>query len=1113
MDVNPSSKTILSPGPVSSEWGLKTRSAEGIRLLNLQRTCVHDGPGIRTTLFFRGCGLQCNWCQNPESQSFVPDAENDRCYSIEELVGLISRDKDYYEASGGGVTLSGGEPLLQDPRELVPLLQSLKREGIHVAAETSLHVPRRSLELLSPHIDLFLVDLKVVGDSPRHRQCTSQGDERILENLRWLVDSGAEVRFRMVVVPGFNDDRHHIEAASELLRSTGHDTIELLKLHNLYREKASRLGLSVKDLGISEEQAVQAVRAAQATFGLYGINAVCSELNVSRRTAQFSPRVHAIQDAIRNSKRSLCFEVSRLKTEFYKRAGFDAPAPVHRARRLAHVLEHKKIIVYPGELLVGNFTSRRRGAQVWEEHSGAALALVLHQLDRQKPVPFETSREDRTDFYKNTLPFWLRRSLFAKVYGSLPEFVKLLARYSPMNLGFNNNLASIAHYVVNYERLLSLGTTGLIDEALATKRSMPSEKWPFYDGMIIALEALQSFGERYRDHLLELARSEEDGDRKKELQDMASICDRVPRLPARTFHEALQSMMFLQVALCIESFENAISPGRLDQLLYPYYDQDKRAGRLTHEQARELLALFVLKMDEAIFVNDGNSYFGIGKLFETLSTDQTVTAGGLTKDGKDATNELTYALLDICELQPYAVNMTARIHPDSPQEYLDRLAEIYINGSPMPALYNDEIYLKTLQSHYETSLEQARNYAIVGCVEPNASNDHFGNTDCANMNVVLPFLQALRGDESDLWNPALPSQVEHIAAKALRHSLAGKGRLSEKMGVALTRSLDVLKAFRSPPVSPPEDMSELLRRFQDRLNRLANSVLADHQTIEAAIRRDFPTPLASTLFEGCMARGLDVNEGGATLNSAGIQAVGITDVADSLHAIDEVVFRRKLFSMRQVLRAMDENFEGTRNTRIRDALLAVPKFGQDDSGTATEWVNRTLEVYVDALAQVPNCPRGGIYTAGYYALNVSDVYGRGTPALPSGRRRGVPLANSITPHYGMQAGDLLSSLNSVAGVDFAKYAPNGTTVTFTIDAALFQGQDGVHNLSSIFKTFFRKGGMQFQPNVINREVLLDAWEHPDKYPNLLVRVAGYCAYFNDLSTDLKQIIIHRTCYG
>jgi len=261
-----------------------------------------------------------------------------------------------------------------------------------------------------------------------------------------------------------------------------------------------------------------------------------------------------------------------------------------------------------------------------------------------------------------------------------------------------------------------------------------------------------------------------------------------------------------------------------------------------------------------------------------------------------------------------------------------------------------------------------------------------------------------------------------------------------------------------------------------------------------------------------MDSGKDVYEGGTTHNSSGIQAVGVTDVADSLAALDELVFKQKRYSLAEVLEAMDADFDGPQFHKLYDDLRAAPKFGDDAATDAHLWVDRVLQVYVDALRATDHPNRCGKYVAGYYGLNVNMVYGRKTPALPSGRRYGTSLANSICPHFGMQMVDLTSALNAVARVDFARYAPNGTTLTSTIDSGLFPGEEGVRNLAGLIRGFFDQGGMQFQPNLIDREILQDAYDNPGKHKDLVVRIAGYCAYFDDLSDELKREIMARSYY-
>lgn len=1074
-----------------------TDSANTLNVLRIQRTCVHDGPGIRTVVFFRGCRMRCKWCHNPEAQPFGP---RDARISVDNVLLHVLRDKAYYASSHGGVTLSGGEPLLQQPASLVELVSCLKRENIHVTIETAGDAPWAAFAACLPFVDLFLVDLKTAGDDDRHVRLTARHFAPVEDNLRRLAAANATVLFRMCIVPGHNDSDESIAAVAELLTSLGQDSIELLRYHDLHEGKARRLHVAQEPLHIPPQSASEALARATRAFVSLGISVRSLE---DRDSGQgFPKRVQNIQREIRESGPEVCIESARLKTAYYKKHGFDDPVPIHRARALRYVLNHKTVVVHPNELLVGNFTSKRVGGNVWIEYFASTMAVHFWRLDRQKPVSFRCSATDKARFYTELLPFWAKHSLVAKAMPSVKDLALFAVRTFDKRAGFNNNMAAIAHFIVNSERVLRLGTKGLAGQVRAKAKGSSGPQADFYEGVLLALWGLEEFGLRYARALHQLCEEETDAVRREELRAMAEVCTRVPKHPARTFHEALQSILFLQIALCTESFENAISLGRLDQLLMPYYEADRAAGRIDYDKARELIACFVLKFDEIVFLNDGDSALQLGKLFESLSPVESITVGGVDRDGKDATNDVTYMFLDVCELRFIGVNMTARIHRDSPARYVERIARVYLSGSPMPELFNDEVYMLALRNRYGVGPRDARNYSIVGCVEPVATDDHFANTDCANVNVVLPFLQALKGDSRPLFRfGALGHADEGLVRWG---SVTAKRKRSRALDAAVNRLVTY---------APPRNLDDLMERFQHRLTELVADVLADHQTIERALGADFHTPLASCLFDGCLRSGKDVYEGGATINTSGIQAVGVTDVADSLRALQEVVFERKLFTIEQILRAMDADFEGEENRRIHEALKAVRKFGDDEAIDAHLWVNRVLEVYVRALEAAEHTTRNGRYVAGYYGLNVNRIYGMKTPSLPSGRLRGTPLANSICPHYGMQAADLTSALNAVAKVDFEKFAPNGTTLTSTIDAGLFPGEQGARNLAGLIKGFFDQGGMQFQPNLVSRELLLDAYNNPGKHKDLVVRIAGYCAYFDDLSDELKKEILGRSYYA
>ncbi len=634
-----------------------------LAVLKIQRTCVHDGPGIRSTVFFRGCRLRCRWCQNPEAQRFVPPTNGDG-RSIPEILDTIAKDREYYRSTHGGVTLSGGEPLAQDRAALVRLLEAVKRDGLHVAVETAGDVPWRAFEAYRPLVDLFLFDLKVSGDPALHEKLTGRDGRRIEENLRRLAGTGADLRLRMCVVPGQNDTPSNIEAIAALARAIGHPAIELMRYYNLHEEKARRLGLPQEPLGITPERSAGALGAAAEAFSRLGIEVSTTATGRTGRPAEFPERVHDIRRDIREAGYSVCIESAWLRTAYFKKHGFGGPLAVRRAGLLRYLLNNKKVTVYPRELLVGNFTSKRVGGNIWVEYFGAAMAYNLWDIHNQTPVAFECSLADKVRFYTRVAPYWATRALFSRVYRSRLQFGRMVLRIFEKRCGFNNNMAGIAHFIVNCERLLRLGTTGIAREA--EQRRGRAGDLSFYEGVLVALEGLEEFAARYAAELRRLARKEQDARRRAELEQMARVCGHVPKKPARTFHEALQAILFLQIALCTESFENAISLGRLDQVLQPYYEADLEAGRIDLEHARELLACFILKIDEIIFLNDGDTLFEMGKLFESLSPVETVTVGGVDRAGRDATNDVTHMVLDTCELRPIGVNMAARIHRDSP---------------------------------------------------------------------------------------------------------------------------------------------------------------------------------------------------------------------------------------------------------------------------------------------------------------------------------------------------------------------------------------------------------------------------------------------------------------
>jgi pyruvate formate-lyase/glycerol dehydratase family glycyl radical enzyme len=686
------------------------------------------------------------------------------------------------------------------------------------------------------------------------------------------------------------------------------------------------------------------------------------------------------------------------------------------------------------------------------------MSRELLWIDRRKTNPLRIAWSDRLKLLFRIYPYWLIRNMPFRAF--LPRFPQL-QRYIVEQLNATyyliNEAGGIGHFLPNYEKMLKLGVKGYLD-AIAGKEG------DLYSAARIACEGLVDFARRLAQEAERLAVEEKNAKRAAELNEIARICYKVPYGPAETFHEALQSLWLTHMAVNLEGLNSAISFGRMDQYIYPYYRRDLEEGRITGERARELLLCFSAKATEHVFLlSERISQYHGGYLVV-----QAAIVGGMDRERKDAVNELTYLFLDVMEESGLRdPNYQARIHAGSPTNYLRRVAEVARKGNGVPALFNDEAAIASLVSH-GYPLEEARNYAVVGCVELALPGKSFFSTDAGLFNLPL------------------------CLELALNRGKRLKGR--RQVGAAT-----------SDPTSFT-GINQVIEAFQTQLEHMVVRMIGDLQVIEKGNYDYHPTPLSSMLVDGCLESGRDVTAGGALYNSSGIQGVGVADVADSLAALDEVVFQRHKYTMAQVIKAMHDNFAS--DPEIQAELLKTPKYGNDHT-LPDEYANMVVRIFHSALARHRNT-RGGPYVPGFYSVTCHVAFGQRVRALPSGRRAGEPFAASLGTANGQDRQGPTALLNSVSHID-STLAPNGYALNLRFDPGTLAGDQGVNILVALVKGFFDSGGMEMQLNVLDPEMLEDARRNPGKYPELVVRVSGYCAYFDDLPDAAKREIIARTC--
>jgi formate C-acetyltransferase len=776
-------------------------------------------------------------------------------------------------------------------------------------------------------------------------------------------------------------------------------------------------------------------------------------------------RIARLKHAVQSASPSVCAERALIWTDYHRKAANRRKSPhIQMAEALSDVLLNKTIAIFPDELIVGNYTSKRVGGSIYPELHGVPVMLDLFRFSRRKTNPLVVSAKDLRRLL-GIIPFWSLRFMPLKAHASLWRKVRFVADQLQAHVYLINESGGIAHLAPDYEKLITVGTDGIIAEAkghlLQTVEGSKARQ--FYEAVIIIAESLAGFGDRYAALASETARQCPDSGRKKELEAISGSCGTSLRKGADSFQGALQAVFLAQIALNLESLDNGICPGRMDQYLWPFYQRDINNGKLTRQKAGELISAFCIKMSEIIPVFSKHLTNFHGGMFN----GQVVTVGGTDRAGRDATNELSYLFLDVMDaLRMRQPNFHARIHAGSPDDFRSAVNRILAGGANSPALYNDEIIVKTMVRH-GYRMEDARDYTAVGCVEPVCQGKSFASTDAALFNTPLALELAL-------------NQGRRFGSVV-------------RIGAA------------TPPVSRMQSMNDVTRAFEAQLQELMGRLISDLQAVELANRRYHPTPLSSMLLDGCLSTGRCATAGGAAYNFSGIQCVGPVDAGDALYAIEQAVFKDRRYSLSELAELLARDID---DPNAEAYLRGIDKFG-NDVPSADRWTRYVVDAFVQRLNAFGNNTRGGPYTGGLYSVTAHNYFGRVTGALPHGRRKGQAFASGIAPLNGMDRNGPTALLNSVNRLDFCRIA-NGINFNLKFDPHTLRGDAGVMALGSLLKTYFRRGGMQVQVNVLDPAVLMAARDNPDLYPHLLVRVSGYSAYFNDLSPDMKAEIIQRS---
>lgn len=788
-------------------------------------------------------------------------------------------------------------------------------------------------------------------------------------------------------------------------------------------------------------------------------------------------RMQAFREEVLSEMPFVEAERAVLVTEAY-RANMNQPRVMMRALMLKKVLSEMTIFIEDKTLIVGNQARENRNAPVFPEYTMKFIMDELDQFEKRDGDVFYITEETKRAL-RSIAPFWENNNLRAKGEALLPDEVSVFMETGLFGMEGKLN-AGDAHLAVNYERVLKEGLRGYEARTRAMQNALDLtdpdaiDKNVFYKAVLIALDAVHMFAMRFVSLAEYMAEQEPDPARRAEYEEMARICAKVPYEPAGSFREAVQSVWFIQLILQIESNGHSLSFGRFDQYMYPYYMADIESGRITEDEALELLTCLWIK---TLTINKVRSQA------HTLSSAgspmyQNVTIGGQTTDKQDAVNELSYLVLrSVAQTRLTQPNLTVRYHRNIDPRFLDECIEVMKLGFGMPALNNDEIIIPSF-INWGVSEADAYNYSAIGCVET-AVPGKWGYR-CTGMSYInFPrMLLCAMNDGVDLTSG--------------RRFTKGYGHFRDMTSY-----------------------EELLAAWDGTVREITRYSVIVENAIDKASERDVPDILCSALTDDCIGRGKTIKEGGAVYDFISGLQVGIANMADSLAAIRKLVFEEKRIKPAELWDAILDDFKSPANRRIQMMLINdAPKYGNDDD-SVDQLVVEAYDSYLDEIRKYPNTrynrgPIGGIRYAGTSSISANVGQGMGTMATPDGRNAHEPLAEGCSPAHNADTHGPTAVFKSVSKLRTEKIT-GGVLLNQKMTPQMLATEENKQKLEMLIRTFFnRLHGYHVQYNIVSRETLLDAQAHPEKHKDLIVRVAGYSAFFNVLSRKTQDDIIART---